>query len=140
MKASAFHSALLLLFLFGGLAEFSNKLFQKYGHSSEKAYFLLIVFFVAFLVSLTMTIKEGKKPTLTDVITGICVGVPNMFSSFFLIRALDDLPTAVVFPVYSAGSMALILLLSRLIYGEKLQKKAYVAIAMTMVALVLINM
>lgn len=140
MKTSAFHGALLLLFLFGGLAEFSNKLFQKYGSSTEKAYFLLIVFFVAFLVSLSMTIKEGKWPTRVDLMTGICVGIPNMFSSFFLIRALDDLPTAVVFPVYSAGSMALILILSRLIYGEKLQGKSYVAIAMTMIALVLINM
>jgi len=140
MKTKSIHSALLLLFLFGGMAEFSNKLFQKYGQSSEKAYFLLIVFFVAFLVSLTMTLKEGKKPTRTDIITGVCVGIPNMFSSFFLIRALDDLPTAVVFPVYSAGSMALILIFSRLIYGETLQRKSYVAIAMTMVALILINL
>ncbi len=140
MKAGTFHSALILLFLFGGLAEFSNKLFQKYGLSSEKSFFLLIVFFVAFLVSLVMTLKEGKKPTSIDLITGICVGIPNLFSSFFLIRALDDLPTAVVFPIYSAGSMALILIMSRLIYGEKLERKSYIAIAMTMLALVLINL
>lgn len=64
VKQGTFHSALLLLFLFGGMAEFSNKLFQKYGLSLEKSYFLLIVFSVAFLVSLTMTIKHGKKHPL----------------------------------------------------------------------------
>lgn len=138
--AGAFHVALILLFLFGGLSEFSNKLFQKYGLSSEKAYFLLIVFSVAFVVSLSMTYKEGKMPSKADILTGICVGVPNMFSSFFLIRALDFLPTAVVFPVYSAGSMALILILSRVLYGEKLSARHYVAIGMTMIALVMINL
>lgn len=140
MRGGTFHSALLLLFLFGGMAEFSNKLFQKYGSSAEKSYFLLIVFSVAFLVSLTMTISNGKAPTWKDIITGICVGIPNMFSSFFLIKALDFLPTAVVFPVYSAGSMALILVLSRLIYGERLDGRSYGAIAMTMLALILINL
>ncbi len=139
MGENSFHAALLLLFLFGGLAEFSNKLFQKYGISDQKAYFLMIVFSVAFLVSLTMTIREGKLPTRADIMTGICVGVPNMFSSFFLIRALDFLPTAVVFPVYSAGSMALILILSRLLYKEALSAKHYGAIMMTMIALVMIN-
>jgi multidrug transporter EmrE-like cation transporter len=63
-----------------------------------------------------------------------------MFSSFFLIRALDFLPTAVVFPVYSAGSMALILILSRVLYGEKLSARHYGAIGMTMIALVMINL
>lgn len=140
VKQGTFHGALLLLFLFGGMAEFSNKLFQKYGSSAEKSYFLLIVFSVAFLVSMTMTVRNGKTPTRKDIVTGICVGIPNMFSSFFLIRALDFLPTAVVFPVYSAGSMALILILSRLIYGEKLDGRSYGAIAMTMLALVLINL
>ncbi len=134
-----FHVALILLFLFGGLSEFSNKLFQKYGFSSEKAYFLMIVFTVAFFVSLIMTYREGRQPSKADVLTGICVGVPNMFSSFFLIRALDFLPTAVVFPVYSAGSMALILILSRILYGERLSARHYGAIGMTMIALVMIN-
>ncbi len=83
VKQGTFHVALLLLFLFGGMSEFSNKLFQKFGSSSEKAYFLLIVFSVAFLVSLTMTFRHGKMPTRKDVLTGICVGIPNMFSSFF---------------------------------------------------------
>jgi len=140
LRGGSLHSALFLLFLFGGLAEFSNKLFQKYGLSGEKAYFLLIVFSVAFIVSMSMTIKHGKKPTFIDFITGVAVGIPNMFSSFFLIRALDFLPTAVVFPVYSAGSMALIIILSRLIYKEKMNSRSFIAVGMTMLALVLINM
>lgn len=135
-----FKSALILLFLFGGLAEFSNKLFQRYGASEEKAYFLLIVFSVAFLVSLGAAIRQGKGIQSADVITGILVGVPNLFSSFFLIRALDDLPTAVVFPVYSAGSMVLILVLSAWLFGERLSLKSYGAIVMTMLSLILINL
>lgn len=136
----SFKSTLILLFLFGGLAEFSNKLFQRYGTSDEKAFFLLIVFAVAFLVSLAAAIRQGKKLQPADVLTGVLVGVPNLFSSFFLIRALDDLPTAVVFPVYSAGSMVLILVFSAGLFGERLSLKSYGAIAMTMLSLILINL
>lgn len=135
-----FYGALLALFFFGGLSEFSNKLFQRYGVSSEKAYFLIVVFAVAFLTSLIMTLRHGEKPTRLDLITGAAVGIPNLFSSFFLIRALDFLPTAVVFPVYSAGSMALIILMSRILYGERLHKRSLAAVALTMLALVMINL
>ena len=140
VRSGSFHSALLLLFLFGGLSEFSNKVFQKYGISDEKAYFLLVVFSTAFLVSMVMSIRSGRKLTKADVLTGIAVGIPNMFSSYFLIRALDFLPTAVVFPVYSAGSMTLIIILSRLIYKEEMNARSYSAVAMTILALILINL
>lgn len=128
------------LFLFGGLAVFSNKLFQKYGFAREKGYFLMVVFFVAFLVSLVATYRHGKRLTKMDVWTGICVGIPNLFSSFFLIKALETLPSALVFPLSSAGSMAMIIVFSRLLYKERLSVKSKMAVIMTIVALGLMNM
>lgn len=133
-------AGLLLLFLFGGMAEFSNKVFQQYGGAEAKAGFLMVVFATAGMLSLTAAIKEKKAFNGQDIAAGIAVGVPNLFSSWFLIQALVTVPTAVAFPFYSAGSMALIIVLGRLIYGEHLTRRAGIALVMTMAALVLMNM
>ncbi|GEK92036.1 EamA family transporter [Alkalibacterium kapii] len=130
---------LLLLFIFGGMAEFSNKIYQKYALNDYKDVFLLSIFFVAFWISVTYTIKRKGKATLKDIFTGFAVGIPNLFSSYFLILSLDTLKTSVAFPIYSAGSIVLINIGGLLIYKEKIAPKNQLAIVMTIVALILIN-
>ena len=135
----ALRLSLIFLFFYGGIAEFSNKLFQKYASLNLKPLFLFFVFVTAFLISLLYTIKDKEKISREDLITGIMVGIPNLFSSFFLINALDVLKTAVVFPIFSAGSIVVISLGGFIIFQEKLNKREISAIFMTIIALILIN-
>ncbi len=130
---------ILGVFIWGGIATSSSKVFQRYGNLDDKSYYLMVVFFVAFLVSLIATIKRGKKITRDDILVGIAVGVPNLFSSFFTIKSLGVLPAVIVFPVKNAGALALTALLSRLIYKEKLSIKSKTAVALTVLSLVLMN-
>lgn len=131
---------LILLFLFGGIAEFQNKLFQKYAIIEYKDIFLFFVFFMAFLISLVYTIKSGKEVRVRDIFTGLIVGIPNLFSSYFLILALGLIPTSAAFPVYSAGSIIFISLGSLLLYKERLTLKDKLAIFLVIIALILINL
>ena len=135
----ALRLTLILLFFYGGIAEFSNKLFQKYAVLDLKPLFLFFVFFTAFLISLFFTIKSKKSINFREILTGMIVGVPNLFSSFFLINALDQLKTAVVFPIFSAGSIVVINLGGLFIFREKLNKREVISILMTIFALILIN-
>ena len=130
---------LILLFIFGGLGEFANKIFQYYGQIHEKNLFLFFVFATAFVISLIYVIYRGDKFRLRDMIIGVFVGIPNLFSSFFLINALDELKTAVVFPIFSAGGIVVISLGGYFIYNESLNKKEKIAIILTIIALILIN-
>ncbi len=132
---------LILLFIFGGIAEFTNKVFQKYSLVDYKVLFLFWVFFSAFLISFfySFFIKDSA-PNLRDIGTGLVLGIPNLFSSFFLISALNHLKTAVVFPVFSAGSIVLIVVVSYFLFGERLEQKEITAIIMTVIALVLVNL
>lgn len=139
IKTFDFKPTLLLLFIFGGMAEFSNKIYQKYALNDYKDVFLFAIFFVAFLISVTYTVNTKGKATLKDILTGFAVGIPNLFSSYFLIMSLDTLKTSVAFPIYSAGSIVLINIGGFLIYKEKIAPKNQLAIVMTIVALVLIN-
>ncbi len=130
---------LILLFVFGGLAEFSNKIYQKYALNEFKDVFLFAIFFVAFLVSIYFTLKQNKKINRRDIFTGFAVGIPNLFSSYFLILALETINTSVAFPIYSAGSIVLINIGGYLIFKEKILRKNKIAILLTVLALVLIN-
>ncbi len=130
---------LIVFFFLGGMAEFMNKIFQKYAMLEFKPVFLLTVFATALLVSLIKTFPHIRSITKKDVWVGVLVGVPNYFSSFFLINALRELPTSVVFPVYSAGSILTIIIASHYLFKEVYSAKKITAIVLTIVALVLIN-
>jgi drug/metabolite transporter (DMT)-like permease len=131
---------LILFFFLGGIAEFMNKIFQKYAMMTYKPIFLLTVFATALIISLIKTIPTWRKIGWKEVGVGFLVGVPNYFSSYFLINALRDLPTSVVFPVYSAGSILTIILMSHWLFGETFNARKRIAIGMTLVALILINL
>jgi len=131
---------LLGLFLFSGLAEFSNKVFQKYGLIEDKMVFLFFVFFTAFLISAAFLFWRRRRPVPQEIFTGLIVGLPNLFCSYFLILALDEIKASVVFPLYTATTIVIINIGGYLIFKERLRKKERFAISMIVVALVLINL
>lgn len=131
--------SLLLLFLFSGLAEFSNKVFQKYALIDYKIVFLFFVFFTAFLISVLFLLSQKRKPGPMAVVAGILVGIPNLFCSYFLILALDQMKASVAFPIYTSTAVVLINLGGYLFFKEKVSKKERLSIVFTILALVLVN-
>jgi drug/metabolite transporter (DMT)-like permease len=136
-------SILLLFALFatGGVAEFLNKVFQKSASMDYKPIFLFVVFSTALAISAFLLFRSGHKRELVraSLIMGFFVGVPNLFSSFFLLEALDVFPAAIVFPTYSAGSILIITLVSAFLLKEKLENKDRMAIGLTALGLILMN-
>ncbi len=137
---SGFQPVLIMLLMIIGLAEFSNKVFQKYGVLEAKSLFLFFVFTTALLISIWKTIRKGERPKFSNIILGFVVGIPNFFASFFLILALSRLQTAVVFPLYSALTIVIISLFGWILFGEKLKKRERFAVTLTVAALILVNM
>jgi multidrug transporter EmrE-like cation transporter len=138
-KTSNFSLTLILLFLFGGMADFSNKLFEKYTKYGYMNLFLSFVFLSAFFISFICLMKKKTLITKMDILTGLLVGIPNLFSSYFVILALKSINASTVFPVYSAGTIVLINILGFAVFKEPLKKKDKVAIIMTVAAIILIN-
>ena len=133
------HLSLIALFLAGGFAEFTNKLFQRYAIIDFRSLFLTAVFFTALMVSMEYLRRNRIRLTLRDSMVGLLVGIPNLFASWFLILALSRLNTSVVFTLYSAGSVVLITLGGVFLFGEQLRRRELFAIGATLVAVVLIN-
>lgn len=134
-----FKTSLLLFFIIGGLGDFSNKLFEVVVGSNAKELFLVIVFLSAFLASLYKTIKNNSI-TKKSIAFGFFVGIPNMLTAYFLIKALGVMNATVVFPLYSGGAIMLSMLWSLLAFKERLMAKDYVGILLIITALVLINL
>lgn len=130
---------LILFFLFGGLSDLSNKVYQKYALNDYKDFFLFFVFLVAFLVSMYFTLRDKTAFSKKDMLTGFAVGIPNLFSSYFLILSLDTLKASVAYPLFSAGGILLINIGGYIIFKEKISRKNKFAIALIVVASVLIN-
>lgn len=136
---TGFQPVLLILFLTTGLSEFSNKVYQMYGVLEMKSLFLFFVFATALLISGWKMFNQKKMLRFSHFLTGIAVGIPNYFASFFLILSLSRLKTAVVFPVYSAATIVLLSLAGWLFFNEKLKTRERIAVALTVTALVLVN-
>ena len=132
---------LLWIVLVSGAGNFANKLFQKYALLEYKNHFLLFLYFTAFLVSAVLFIKNRSEGfSLKGVLVSICVGVPNCFSAFFLLLALSQMPAAIAYPVYSAGGITLLMILSFVFYHEKFKPNEAIAVALTIAGLVLVNL
>lgn len=133
--------SLIIFFFAGGLAEFSNKLFQEYSRAGTEGTFLTVVFGTA-LVSSLVTAPPGARSRLfrTSVLAGAMLGVPNLLASFFLVRALDGLPAPVVFSAFSAGTIAVLGAAGSLVFGERRTLLEWSSIAAAMVALLLMNL
>ena len=67
----------------------------------DKDLFLLTTFSVALLLSLVALVVARRPVRRRDLRLGVAVGVPNLFSSWFLIRALEHVEAAVAFPLFS---------------------------------------
>lgn len=139
----SYHVTLMMaLFLAGGFAEFSNKIFQKMVSFNYRPIFLLVVFMTAF--ALSVILLYSKRSHLmhkrSSVIMGIMVGIPNLFSSYFLLDALNQYPASIVFPTYSAGSILLITLVSSIFFKEHIKAKEQMALGFTAVGLILMNL
>jgi drug/metabolite transporter (DMT)-like permease len=134
-----FQPVLLALFLTVGLSEFSNKVYQMYGVLEMKSLFLFFVFSGALLISTFKILRRGGGVRVHHVLTGLLVGIPNYFASFFLILALSRLKTAIVFPVYSAATITLLALAGYFFFGERLRVRERTAVTLTVMALVLVN-
>jgi drug/metabolite transporter (DMT)-like permease len=134
---------LILLFLISGTAEFTTKIFEKYFEMQYKPAYMFVIFFTAFLISLTFTIKsvsQGNKIKVKEIATGLSAGIPNMAATYFLIESLKHYKASVAFPIYSSGTILLINVGGYFIFGEKLGKKDLAAVAMIIIAIVMMNM
>ena len=76
-----------------------------------------------------------------DIIGGLLLGIPNYFSIYFFLLALEspELESSVVFPVTNMGVIVFASLLSLILFGERIKKNKLRAILLALIAIALIS-
>ncbi|MFR9117856.1 MAG: SMR family transporter [Merdibacter sp.] len=132
--------SLLLLLLANGTCDMMNKVFEVFGDPRQNGLFLLIAFASAALFSLLrMGLHRGGIDP-KSVFFGIGLGIPNYFSSRFLLYALQEVPAVIAYPTYSVVTIALITLAALVLWKERIRRQNAIAMAGIVCAIVLMNL
>lgn len=130
---------LILLLLLGGGADAMAKIFDVFGRKEQEDLFLVVTFGVALVLCAGLVLLKKERPGKSELLYGALIGIPNFFSSKFLLGALKSIPAVVVYPTFCVSTMLLVTLTGVLVFREKLSKLQYVALAVILIALALLN-
>lgn len=134
-----FKIILLWIAIMTCLMGINYKYIQTYTVTGYYNLFLLISFFLSLLLSIFLFRKKHCKYRLREMIFGIIIGIPNLSSSYFLLEALKTVPATVAYPINSAGSIVVTVVICAILFHEKLKNNEMGAILMTITGVILIN-
>ena len=135
-----FHWGLLLLLLTGGAADAMSKVFEQLGSPDLASHFLYYTFQAALIFCAVLVVKEKERFTWREGVFGIALGLPNYFSTRFLLLSLSDIPAVIAYPTYSVATILVVTLAGVVFFREKLQKHQWWALGIILVALALLNL
>ena len=130
---------LLLLLFVGGACDSMTKVFEFIGSREDDDRFMFFNFLFAGLYAVFMFLREKKRITGYDVLFGVLLGIPNYFCTRFLLKALVQIPSFIVYPSYSVATVIVISLIGCVFFREKLSRRQFIGIGIILAALVLLN-
>ncbi len=135
----------MMVFLGSGLIDASLKYVQeRYIDETEFPLFSATVFgsaaTIGFLLIMAKSFQKPLRFNIKNVIAGIALGIPNYFSIYFLLRALqnEDLTSASVFTINNVAIVMFSTLLGILLFKEKLSVKNWGGIVLAIVSILLV--
>ena len=86
-------------------------------------------------------LKKALKIAPKNIIAGICLGIPNYFSIYFLIQALrnENLDSSTVFITNNVAILLLSTIIGVLFFKEKLIQKNWLGIILAIISILLVT-
>lgn len=135
----------VLVFLGSGVIDTSIKYLQEI-HVKEAEYplFSAVIFAFAAVIGISLIVlksfKDSPKIELKALLGGVALGIPNYFSIYYLLKALQS-PTLNSASVFTINNVAIVMfstLLGILLFKEKLSAKNWIGIGFAIISIVLI--
>lgn len=108
-------------------------------HAGGENLFLLSIFLTSAFVCSLVLIWQRRAPGIRDVVVGGAAGIVGYGGNFYLIRSLSMSDSYQVFPLTFGAWMVAVAVLSRIIFGERLNRRSSMALAVGIVAIVMLN-
>jgi multidrug transporter EmrE-like cation transporter len=129
-----------LLFVLGGSHGVVFKLFAESGTADQRALCLLFVYGVAAIVNVGVVWARGTSVGPRELGMGTILGICNVAAVLPFILLLERTSGAVAFPLVSGGGVVGCLLLTRVVLGERLSRRAIAGALLAAAALVLLRL
>jgi len=131
---------LLLAVLIGiGINDFSMKIFKSWKPEQEEPFFVFFIFFSAFIYASVYIVFNKIKIIKQTAVWGLILGIPNVFSTIFLLAALAFFPAILVYPLINVGIIIFTTLLAFIIWKEKLNQWGILALISGVLAIILLS-
>lgn len=141
VRVSGVGAVLLLALCLGmGLGQVSMKVFRELFPAGHEGGFLAWLFGTALVAAWGWVAVCGRPVRRADVLAGLLLGIPNVCSSLFLLRALRHLPGVMVFPVNDAGVVVVSTAAGILLWGERPSRTSWLALALALGGILLLNL
>ena len=131
--------SLFALFAVSGVAALSSKLFQKLCPIQENLHFQTLLFVVAFMVATILYYIEKQRTGRVSLELGAVLGGVNLGSSVFMVLALGLVSGTLAFPVSAAAEVAVIAVLGKVIWKERLDRLSIFGLVLTVISLLLVQ-
>jgi len=116
--------SLLLLFILFGTIDASMKYFKIRFPDVDNNIFLITLFYSALIWSWIFIFSSRRKIRGIAVLNGFALGIPNFFSSYFVLLALSKgIPAYITFPFINIGIIISSAILGTILFKEKLSLK-----------------
>lgn len=133
-------SLLIILLLISGFTDSMANIYDKTGSVALKDHYLFYTFLAALASAAFMVFRERKQIRAADILFGILIGIPNYFSSRFLLLALGRVPAVITYPVYSVATIVVISIISALLLKERISSRKKKALVLIILALTCLNL
>lgn len=114
--------SLILLLAANGTCDAMNKVYETAGSPVYSGQFLMIAFVCA-----------------REALAGVLLGIPNYFSSRFLLYSLQTLDAIIVYPMYSVLTVIVITLLGMGIWHERITKRTALGMLLILLSVAFMN-
>lgn len=132
--------ALILLLLIGGLGDTMPKICEQVLGTEMGSHFLFYNFFTALILCTALIFIKKQRLGKWELLFGFIIGIPNYFSTRFLLLSLNTVPAVIAYPTYSVSTLVVIALAGLLFFREKLSRRHAIAMGIILVSLALLNL
>ena len=136
----------ILVFVGSGIIDTSIKFLEDaYVANNDVPLFSAIIFLAAaiigFIIIIIQVMSGNFKFEFKNVIAGICLGVPNYFSIYFLVKTLrsDILESSGIFAINNVSIVTLSTFAGIFLFKEKLIRKNWIGIGLAILSIILIS-
>lgn len=132
----------IIIFFANGLIDTSLKYIEFNLINDDYTLFLTMIFLIAFIMSFIISIViylRTKKPfSIQTLIGGSILGLLNYATTYFMLMAMNQFQSNVLFPVQNVGIVMMSALFGLVLFREKLSKTNWIGILLSILAILLI--